>query len=297
MTSQHFGAPSPVCASDDIAVACYLPTRLRRRFLAAIPSAMCVSCLTDRDFVTRNAIQLLVADPSLDTGTCADYLNTIRTRHPTLHIAVYTELSASVVGSIVQLATTGISTVLLFGHDDHPNRFVDLVCEVGAAEPINALLRALAPALETLPIRLNRAIMHVYRDPLRRWTMSSIATEACMTPRTTYRHFSSAGFGSPRRLVAAARLVRAFAMLRSTSRTISATAAYVGYRDADALTHQLRDLTGFTGRDIRSLSSSAFVSTLAKRLLDAGDSVRAPAPITQVRLRDSSRAPAVMYAP
>ena len=87
----------------------------------------------------------------------------------------------------------------------------------------------------------------------------SIAVVGSATPWLVRR------FSPPRLLVAAARLLRVYALLRDPGRQIKEVAAKAGYHSQYQLTQHMRALTGHTPRTVRThIEPEQFVTLLVE---------------------------------
>lgn len=183
---------------------------------------------------------------------------------------VYTTLSAASMHAIAHLGRIGVEHVVLNRFDDERRRFLELLERVPAQALSEQMLRALAPELAKLPVTVVRAIEQLFRSPARFRTAQDLSAASGAINRTFYRQLDLAGIHSPRLLVAAARLLRAYALLRDPQRQIKEVASRAGYHSQHQLTQHMRTLTGQTPRVVRqTMEPEAFVALLA-------DGVRRP---------------------
>jgi transcriptional regulator GlxA family with amidase domain len=88
-----------------------------------------------------------------------------------------------------------------------------------------------------------------------------------MTRRQLYRVLEGGGFTSPRLLVQAARLVRAFAFLRDPGRLLEDVSAKLGYSEPRVLNRVMQEMIGGRPLDVReTMGSDEFVDRVAIRL-------------------------------
>lgn len=228
-----------------------------------------------RATVHQRAIDVLVVDPVADGSTRLDVVEQIHRQHSTLPIVIYTTLSATSMHAIAQLGRIGIEHVVLNRFDDDRRRFLDLLERVPGQALSDKMLRALAPELARLPVTVVRAIEQLFRSPARFRNAQDLAAASGSIHRTFYRQLDSVGIHSPRLLVAAARLVRVYSLLRDPERHIKEVATSAGYHSQFQLTQHMRTLTGQTPRVVRqTIEPEQFVAMLA-------DGVRRPRRNTQ----------------
>jgi len=148
--------------------------------------------------------------------------------------------------------------------DDERQRFLDLLERIPGQALSDQILRLLAPELSKLPVTMVRAVEQLFRSPGRFKNAQDLSAAAGTILRTLYRQLDTAGIHSPRLLVAAARLLRVYALLRDPGRQIKEVAAKVGYHSQYQLTQHMRALTGYTPRMVRSyVEPDQFVTLLA----------------------------------
>jgi transcriptional regulator GlxA family with amidase domain len=127
------------------------------------------------------------------------------------------------------------------------------------------MIRALAPELEKLPVTVNRAIEDLFRSPSRFRNAQDLAAASGTILRTFYRQLDLAGIHSPRLLVASARLIRVYSLLRDPGRQVKDVAVRAGYHSQYQLTQHMRALTGQTPRVVRqTIEPERFVALLAE---------------------------------
>src|ERR1043166_8276081 len=109
-------------------VAACLSPAMTARLRLAIPHALACDSSTRLLVESRaDRFGLVVADPTLERGRCADALVEMRERYPSTDVVVYTALTAPVLPQLVRLARHGIAEVIVLGHDDASRRFTQLL--------------------------------------------------------------------------------------------------------------------------------------------------------------------------
>ena len=105
----------------------------------------------------------------------------------------------------------------------------------------------------------------LFRAPSRFRNAQDLSAASGTILRTLYRQLELAGIHSPRLLVAAARLLKVYALLRDPGRQIKEVAATVGYHSQYQLTQHMRAFTGHTPRTVRAyIEPDQFVALLAE---------------------------------
>lgn len=217
-----------------------------------------------RAAVLHRATDVLVADPVADGTPRVDVLQEIHRAFPSLPIVVYTTMSGASMQAILQLGRSGVEHVVLSRFDDERRRFLELLERVPGQTLSEQLMRLLEPELASLPGGVVRGIELLFRSPAQYKSAQDLAAAAGTLVRTMYRQMETAGIRSPRLLVASARLLRAYALLRDPRRQVKEVAARVGYHSQYQLTQHMRTLTGHTPRTVRAyIEPQQFVEMLA----------------------------------
>jgi AraC-like DNA-binding protein len=217
-----------------------------------------------RSAVLQQVTDVLVVDPSADGAPRIDEIAELHRQFPSLPVVVYTTLTSTSMRAILELGRLGIEHVVLSRFDDERRRFLDLLERVPGQMLSDKMLALLGPELGRLPVTLIRAVELLFRTPTRFRNSQDLAAAAGTQLRTLYRQLESAGIHSPRLFVAAARLLRAYSLMRDPGRHIKDVAAKVGYHSQYQLTQHMRLLTGYTPRVARSrIEPEEFVALLA----------------------------------
>ncbi len=235
-----------------------------------------------RTTLQQREIDVLVVDPVADGTSRADDIADLHRQFPSLPIVLYTTLSGGSMHAIAQLGRAGVEHVVLSRFDDDRLRFLELLERI-PGQPLSArILRELAPELAKLPVTVVRTIEQLFRSPGRFRNAQDLAAASGTILRTLYRQLDLAGIHSPRALVAAARLLRVYSLLRDPEKQIKEVAASAGYHSQHQLTQHMRALTGETPRVVRqTIEPERFVALLA-------DGVRRPKRIQTVQERQRS---------
>jgi transcriptional regulator GlxA family with amidase domain len=267
-------------------VVAYLPRQLLSHLTIVLGSQHSVSASGGWDdlrvAVLQRVADVLVVDPVVDGNARVDVIQEIHRQFPSLPIVIYTTLTASSMRAIMQLGRMGIEHVVLNRFDDERRRFLELLERVPAQTLSDQMLRSLGPELSKLPVTMVRAVEQLFRSPGRFRNAQDLSSGAGTILRTLYRQLEIAGIHSPRLLVASARLLRAYALLRDPGRQIKEVAVKVGYHSQYQLTQHMRALTGHTPRLVRmNVEPDQFVALLA-------EGVRQPTKSKRIRERSRS---------
>jgi len=256
-------------------VVAYLPSQLLQH-LTIVLGPQHTLITAGRWDELRAAVQLhvtdvLIVDPVADGSPRVDVIEQLHRQYPSLPIILYTTLSAASMRALHHLGRSGLEHVVLNRFDDERRRFLELLERVPGQTLSDQMLTLLAPHLRKLPVTMVRAIEQLFRSPARFRNTQDLASAAGAIPRTLYRQLENAGIYSPRLLVAAARLLRVYALLRDPGRQIKEVAVKVGYHSQYQLTQHMRTLTGQTPRTVRAyIEPEQFVAVLAEGIRKPG---------------------------
>jgi AraC-like DNA-binding protein len=235
-----------------------------------------------RAAVLQRVTDVVVVDPVVEGNPRTDVIRELHRQFPSLPIVVYTTLSAVSMRAILELGRAGVEHVVLNRFDDERRRFLELLERVPGQALSDQMLRLLAPELAKLPVTMVRAVEQMFRSPARFHNAQDLSAASGTILRTLYRQLEIAGIHSPRLLVASARLLRVYALLRDPGRQIKEVAVKVGYHSQYQLTQHMRALTGHTPRSVRTyIEPDQFVTLLA-------EGVRRPSQSRRVRERSRS---------
>ena len=221
------------------------------------------------DVVRHRVVDAAVIDVQGDENGTMPGIRAFLTRHPAMPLVVYTTLSPTTLRGIVELARHGVQHVVLHRFDDDPRRFLELLERLPGYAMGDELLELLARPLSRVTPEVSQAVERLFRTPTRFTDTPDLAAAAGTTVRTLYRQLDAAGFASPRMLVRAARLLRAYSYLQEPGFQFKDVALKLGYPDPRTLSRQLQATVGLRPSDLRGVIAPAeFVGLLAARLLD-----------------------------
>ena len=93
-----------------------------------------------------------------------------------------------------------------------------------------------------------------------------------MPRRSFYRHLERAGLSSPRELLAGARILRAYALLRVPGNSLEMVADQLRFSDVDGMAETMKSLVGLTpGRARARVATDEFVRLVTDRLTCGSD--------------------------
>ncbi len=259
-------------------VVAFLPTELLDVFHAAVGATHVVHAATEPAELHRllraTDVELLVVDPMLHEGRFVDAVALEIAGHRHFAVIAYTALNPLAVRQLLRLAQSGVQHVILRGIDDDRQGILELIGRLPQSLIGDLMLQALEAPISLLPSALRRAVEVLFLSPDRVRQATDLAAMAGMTRRSLNRHMTAAGL-QPRHLIACARLLRAYALLRVPGSRLKEISAKLGC-DPQSLNALFLLWTGYASRGVRdSLSPEAFVTLLAGRLQRASASLEA----------------------
>jgi AraC-like DNA-binding protein len=202
--------------------------------------------------VREKPVTALILDPGADGSMNVEAVESLIRRYPSLPIVAYVFLTKDSFGAIAQLSRAGLKNVVLQKFEDSPTKFRETV-ERARGNPLKRrLLDGLRPQLSQLPRKLVATVDEMLESPHRYKSAQDVAQRAEMSPLKLYRNFSIAGLGSPRRLLRAAKLLKAVGYLQDSGYSVRDIARKVGYRSSRIFAEHTLDVFGLTPSRVRT---------------------------------------------
>jgi AraC-like DNA-binding protein len=234
-----------------VGVVALLTDRGRGRLLAALPHAMiCGSCLEAERQLRSDNCAALILDPCVP-GVTAEWAQGLRSEFPLIAFVLYAELDPLAFARMAELMRNGFADVVLRGYDDTPSRITQLLEDAIARSRDQRTVERVIEQFGGAPAALRSAIVQMFSHPNRFHNVHDLARIALMSIRAVFRHLDAAGVSSGRRLVAAARVLRAYQLLRQHSPTSREVARRLGYASADQMCVHFTELTGYTPAQVK----------------------------------------------
>lgn len=222
--------------------------------------------------IRQKPVTALILDPAADGVMNVDAVVNLLKRYPSLPLVAYVVLNQESFGAIAQLSRHGLENVLLQRFEDSPQRFREVV-ERARGNPLKRkVLAALRSRLTEFPIKLISTVDEMFESPHRYSSAQEVALRAEMSTIRLYRCFSAAGLGSPKRMLRAAKLLRAVGYLGDRGYSVRDVAKKVGYRNARLFGEHTLDVFGLTPSRVRShLTPEAAVEKLLEWLMNVSE--------------------------
>jgi AraC-like DNA-binding protein len=222
-----------------------------------------------QDVVERSAADVAVVDPIADGTMRTQAVAALLDSHPAVPLVLYTAVSPATFKAVAELTRHGAHQIVLYRYDDEPTRLLRLIERQPGHALTSALLQRMTPGVAALPPELAHAVQRLFRRPGAFRCAADLSSVSGVSRRTMYREFARSGLASPRTVVAAARVLRAYSYTRDRSQSLDQIAQKLRYSAPRVLSQHMRDLLGATPRSARHRErDEELVQRLADRLYE-----------------------------
>ncbi len=251
-------------------VASHLPSTLRVPLRNALGEEHRIAeAVNWTDIVRRRPVDLVVADPAADGGINVTAVSQMIEQFPRTPVIVYTILGPNSVGAMAVLSRRGLRDVVLNRYDDSPERFHRVIERAAKKKAGQQIMVHLEDSLELLSPKIGAAIEQVFEQPQTFDSAADIASTAGVTLSTLYRSLRGAGLRSPRRILVAARVLRAHAYMREPGYSVREVAGKLGYSHPRILARHTYLALGVQPRHLRRrMSDESVVGRLVEWIYD-----------------------------
>jgi AraC-like DNA-binding protein len=205
------------------------------------------------DLILQNRISAVIVDPSADGSMRLDLATCLLRKHAGVPMLAYVSLNGPNMKAVAQLSGMGLSNALL--HPTDRRVFWEVVQRTLATRLVSDFLRFIGVPRAKLPGPIAQAVEDVFERPNRYETAADIALQSSSTPRRIYRRFEAAHLGRPKKVLTAARLIRAYTYLRVSSHNVLRIAEQLGYADSRVFAAHIRTVFGCCPSSLRSVSN------------------------------------------
>ena len=254
-------------------VAAHLPTHLRVPLRTALGQEHRITEAVDwadlSEIVRRRPIDLIVADPAAEGGVNVTAVSDMLENFPQTPVLVYTSLAHTTVGAMAELSRRGLKDIVLHRYDDSPERFHQVLERVAKKQVGQSVIANLGDAFDQLPSEIARTLEQMFERPQAFASVADVAATAGVTLSRLYRSLRDAGFREPRRLLVAARVLRAHTYMREPGHSVTEVAKKLGYSHPRILARHTYLALGVKPRYLRRrMSDVAGVGRLVEWIYD-----------------------------
>jgi AraC-like DNA-binding protein len=263
-----------------LSVAAFLPSRLLthlRHVFVDEPELLVASSWEELEsFIRRKPVSVVILDPSADGTLNVGAVAGLLKRYPSLPLIGYVTLHAPAFKAIAQLGRLGLEDVVLHRFDDAPERFLERIEQVQGNSLTHRVIEELHDSLRQLPRQLYVKIENMFDQPHRYSSALDLAGDGVAIVGV-YRNLDSAGLGSPKRLLIAAKVLRGFGYLRDPGYSVLDVSFKLGYKTPRIFSHHWVSVFGVTpARVRRRLTDEAAVEHVLSWIRAAGDDSAMP---------------------
>lgn len=221
------------------------------------------------DLVRRRPVDLIVVDPAVEGSVEVDPVFRVMDNFPRTPLLVYTSLGPASVSALTELSVRGVKDVVLQRFDDSPRRFQILLERVAKKQLSRYVITNIADSLDLLPDATAKAVEQVFDKPQAFLSAADIASAAGVPLSSLYRSLRIAGFRSARRILVAARVLRAHAYMREPGYSVQEVASKLGYSHPRILARHTNLALGVKPRHLRRrMSDEAVIGRLVDWMYD-----------------------------
>ena len=196
-------------------------------------------------------VEIAVVDPMLG-GAKGREVERLRVLFPSLPLILYMPvLTTELVPVLLAMGKCGVDHFVMSGTEDHPQRLRAMLSDRRSHSSSQRLFDQLNVALAALPSELRWVLENTLRTPGAVQTIQQMAAQARVDRGTCTRWFARAGLPSPRKILAAARVLYAHRLLQDPGFTIEDVAKRLGYAQTKTLQQHARTYLGLTAGEMR----------------------------------------------
>ena len=197
-------------------------------------------------------VTVALIDPSADGASRTVEFERITAAYPSLPIIAYVPLTPPAFRAVAQLSRLGLEHVILYSHDDSAERMIATIDKV-RANPLTArFIEAIKSRLDLLPLAISRVVIEMFAEPHRYPNAQDIATSANVSIVRLYRAFQSADLAAPKKVVVAAKLLRAYAHLSDPGQSVGGASTKLAYRNPRIFAEHTNEVFGVNPSRLRS---------------------------------------------
>jgi len=197
-------------------------------------------------------VTVAIIDPSADGASRTLEFERIRSQYPSLPVVAYVPLTPSAFRAVAQLSRLGLEHVILYSHDDSAERMITTIDKVRANPLMARFVERLKPRLDRLPLAVSKVVIEMFAEPHRYPNAQDIATAANVSIVRLYRSFQSAGLAAPKKMVVAAKLLRAYTHLSDPGQSVTGASLKLAYRNPRILAEHTSEVFGVNPSRLRS---------------------------------------------
>ena len=213
--------------------------------------------------VEMKPVSVALVDPSADGASRTIEFERLSAAYPSLPIIAYVPLTPSAFRAVSALSRLGLEHVILYSHDDSAERIIATLDKVRSSRLTERFVESIRPRLEELPLAVSKVVVEMFAQPHRFPNAQDLATAANVSIVRLYRAFTNARLAAPKKMVVAAKLLRAYAHLSDPGQSVGGVSTKLAYRNPRIFAEHTNEVFGLNPSRVRShLSEDQLVSRL-----------------------------------
>jgi AraC-like DNA-binding protein len=202
----------------------------------------------------RTHVDALFVDPGIEEPPATLTIARLVEEFPSVAVVVYGPLSPVTVAAVHELSKRGLYRVVLQNFDDDPMRIGVLLDSIRPKQLLPLVFFSIHDEVAKLPPPLGLCLRQIFDAPLTVHSVDEFAKFAGLSRTRLYEIIEEAGLGSPKRLIIAARLLRAYVYLRDPGHAFSHVAQKTGFPDQRVLRTYLRAVFSMSVSQLRQFN-------------------------------------------
>lgn len=207
---------------------------------------------------------IVVVDPKLIVQENVQPMVTLFGNAQT-HVIIYTSLTPDGIQAALPFVRTHAAEVILRGYDDGHIRLQHILANGTRQSAAEKMIRMLRAVTVELPPQLRESVEAMFRDSNSIDSAKRLAAAANMTRRSLDRWIERSGIVSVRLLVAAPKILRAYAYMKQPGTSVARAAAMLGFSSSRPLEQHCQVLLG---ADAAALRDELDANEVIRRMVD-----------------------------
>ena len=202
--------------------------------------------------IANKPFSVAIIDPSLGGANRTLQIEQLMLSYPSLPVIAYVPLTPEAFSIVSTLSKGRLRHTVLYSHDDAQDPFVSMIERVSASPLTGRVLDRLRPRLERLPLKLAKAVGEMFAEPHRFPKAQELSTNSNIPLVKLYRAFQEAGFGSPKKVFIAAKMLKGFTYLGDPANSVVSVGKKLGYRHTRIFADHCAELFGLNPSRLRA---------------------------------------------
>jgi AraC-type DNA-binding domain-containing proteins len=194
------------------------------------------------NLIEKPEIDVAVCDPHVEGALNVAAVAKILRRHPRTILVAYVEPVAANLKGVFALSKLGLNHVFVHPTREGDTAFRNAVDGVTRNPFAADVLSTVDSTWATFPATLVAALYDLFERPHCYHLARDLADQSGMSVRALHRRFQTAGFGTPRQVMAFAKVVTGYACMRSSGLGVLETSVKLRYSQQRHFTNHAREI-------------------------------------------------------